>query len=104
MAQHSQHEYNATCNVFRTAYFITLNNRPYIDHPKLLDLQRFDGINVDRALHSNVVCADIVDHIASEMKNTVLKVITNAANGPKKIPISILVDESTARKMIYYLG
>jgi hypothetical protein len=65
VAQQCHQEYTSTCNVFRTAYYIAINNRPYTDHPDLLDLQKLNGVNIGRVLHSNAVCADIVDHIAS---------------------------------------
>ena len=96
VAQQCRHEYSATCNVFRTAYFVAVNNRPYSDHPELLDLQKLNGVKIGRVLQSNVVCADIVDHIASEMRKKVVEAIVTAAGTSCKIPISVLVDESTA--------
>ena len=58
----------ATANVFRTAYYIAKNDRPYLDHPELIDLQRANGVNVGRVLHSQTVCVDIIDHIACGMR------------------------------------
>ena len=55
-----------TCCIFRTAYYVAKNDRPYLDHPELIDLQRANGCNVGRILHSPTVCTDIIDHIADE--------------------------------------
>jgi len=81
----------ATANVFRTAYYMAKNDRPYLDHPELIDLQRANGVNVGRVLHSQTVCVDIIDHIASGMKKKLIDTIIAA-----KKPISILIDESTS--------
>jgi len=48
-------DFSATCNVFRTAYFVAKNDRPYVDHPQLIDLQQLNGPDVGCLLHSNVV-------------------------------------------------
>jgi hypothetical protein len=88
--QHSE-SIDASCNVFRTAYYIAKNDRPYVDHSELIDLQLCNGVNVGRVLHSNVVCSDIIDHIASNMRH---KLVTNIVK--TQAPISVLVDESTS--------
>jgi hypothetical protein len=63
--EHQESGYmETTSTVFRTAYYLAKQNRPFVDHPELLDLQRLNGVDVGRVLHSNVVCADIIDHIA----------------------------------------
>jgi len=64
-------DFASTCNVFRTAYYVAKNDRPYSDHSDLLDLQKLNGVKTGRVLHSNVVCADIIDHIAAEMKQSI---------------------------------
>ena len=91
----SLHTYNTlheavTCNIFRTAYYIASNDRSFTDYPTLIDLQRLNGVGVGRVLHSNVICADIVSHIANEMKTKLVQQIIVA-----KPMISILIDEST---------
>ena len=80
-----------TCNIFRTAYYIASNDRPFTDHSTLIDLQRLNGVDVGRVLHSNVICADIVGHIANEMKTKLVQQFVAA-----KPMISILIDESTS--------
>jgi len=42
-------------------------------------------------LHSNVVAADIVSHIANEMKDKLLKTVIS-----DKLPFSVLTDKSTS--------
>jgi len=74
-------------------YDTARNNRPYSDHPSLIDLQKLNGVNVGRVLHSNVICADIIDHIAKEMRTKLVKTITTTKPHP---PIAILIDESTS--------
>ena len=91
VVQQQKSEHLETNNVFNIAYHIAKNNRPYVDHPSLIDLQRKAGVNVGRVLHSNVICADIIDHIATEMRKKLLLDIIR-----KKPPVAVLVDESTS--------
>jgi hypothetical protein len=84
-------DYAATSNIFRTAYYIAHNNRPFTDHTDLIDLQKLNGVKVGRVLHSNVICADIIEHISSEMKGKLMKYLIE-----NKPPIAVLVDESTS--------
>jgi len=83
--------YDETCRVFRTAYYVAKNDKPYTDHPDLIDLQKANGVSVGRVLHSNVVCSDIIDHISVEMKRRVVAKMVAA-----KSQMSVLIDESTA--------
>ncbi|CAI6365084.1 unnamed protein product [Macrosiphum euphorbiae] len=39
-------EHETTRKVFRTAYFIAKNQRPYTDLPKLVDLQTVNSLNM----------------------------------------------------------
>ena len=55
-----------TCNVFRTAYYIAKEDRPYSDHPTLIELQEMNGVNSGRVLHSNVVCTDIIHRVSKK--------------------------------------
>lgn len=94
-----QAEHNtATCAVFRTAYYIAKQDRPFTDHPDLIDLQKMNGVNVGRVLHSNVVCADIIQHIASDMRRSLTEEIIQ-----NKPPIAILIDESTSLGKVSFL-
>jgi hypothetical protein len=80
-----------TCKVFRTAYYIAKRDRPYSDHPDLVNLQELNGVNLGRILHSNVSCTEIIDHIAGDMKASLTKTIVNMRR-----PIGVLIDESTS--------
>jgi len=80
-----------TTVVFRTAYYIAKCDRPYTDHPDLLDLQKLNGIKIGRVLQSNVSCAGIIDHIAMEMRHKLTSHII-----AQKVLFSILIDESTS--------
>ncbi len=85
-------EYQAeTCKVFRTAYYLAKNDRPYTDHADLIELQELNGIDLGRILHSNVTCSDIVDHISDDMRKALIAKILET-----KSLISILIDESTS--------
>jgi len=90
VAQQQAEHLDSTCVVFRTAYYLAKNDRPYVDHSNLLDLQSLNGVNVGRVLQSNVVCADIVDHVADCTKR---KLVTEVQEN--NVTVSILVDEST---------
>ena len=77
----------ATCNVFRTAYYVAKNDRPFTNNPDLLDLQQLNGMNVGRVLHSNVVCSEIIQH----MRRSLLDCIITS-----KPPTAVLIGESTS--------
>lgn len=67
----SKTEIKTTEKVFRTAYCIDKNQRPFSDHPKLIDLQIYNGLNMGRILQSDKSYSNIVDHIAIEMRKKV---------------------------------
>ena len=81
----------ATCAVFRTAYHIALSNRPFSDHFGLLDLQCENGVDIGIGLHSRYSGAQIVDHIAEQMRKKVCQRIQTI-----KGKVSVLIDESTS--------
>lgn len=83
-------ESNQTQKIFRTAYLISKNQRPYTDMPKLVDLQVINGVDLGRILQTNVSCIQIIDHIAFEMRKKLAKCITE-----NETKLCILVDEST---------
>ena len=73
--------------MLRTAYYIAKSNRPYSDHPELIDLQKLNGVNAGTVLHLNIVCADTIDSISEQMKKY-------------PGPFSILTNESTSSSRI----
>jgi len=82
---------SCTTKVFRTIYYIAKHNRPYLDHTHLVQLQELNGIDMGRMLHSNVVAADICEHISQQMRRKLISAIIAAG-----LPISVLIDESTS--------
>jgi len=86
----SKNQIETTENVFRT-YCIAKNQCPFSDHPKLIDLQIYNGLNMRRILQSDKSFSNIiVDHIAIEMRK---KVCSEIIHQQKKL--RIIVDEST---------
>jgi hypothetical protein len=80
-------EDESTEKIFRSAYFIAKNQRPFLDMPKLIDLQALNEMNLGRVLQTNKL---VVDHIANEMRIQISKDIIE--NNRK---LCIVVDEST---------
>lgn len=76
--------------IFRTAYYIAKNQRPYSDMPKLIDLQMKNSLNMGRILQSDKSCTSIINHITFEMK----KIICNDIIEHER-KICIIVNEST---------
>jgi len=79
-----------TKRIFRTAYSIAKNQRPYTDMPKLVDLQITNGLDMGRILQTNKACSNITDHITFEMRK---KLCLDLRHNKRKI--CIIVDEST---------
>lgn len=83
-------EEELTCKVFRTAYYLARNDRPFTDYQALLELQEFNDATIGVGLRSRYSATSIVVHIAEQMRKKVCQQIINAGGY-----ISILVDEST---------
>ena len=65
----------ATCAVFRSAYYLAQNDRPFLDNYGLLELQHEHGVDIGISLHSRYSAAQIIDHISSEMRKKVCQII-----------------------------
>jgi hypothetical protein len=87
----SENEHLETCKIFRTAYHIAKNDRPYTDHPDLVTLQHLNGIEMGRLLQSNVVCCDIIEHISGSMRASLVKSMLSS-----RCHFAVLIDESTS--------
>jgi hypothetical protein len=85
-----QHAWLASSNIFRTAYYLAKHKRPFTDHCSLVDLQRLNGVNVGRVLHSRTTCVDIIDHISDKMRKDLTQSIVDSG-----VPFAVLIDEST---------
>jgi len=67
-AQSEQAVFQSTARVFRTAYYVAKNNKPFTDFESVIDLQEGNSLDMGRVLHSKTVAVDIVDHVSSQMK------------------------------------
>lgn len=83
-------EHETTRKVFRIAYFIAKNLRPYTDSPKLVDLQTVNSLNMGRTLYTDKSCNSIIEHISIE---TMMKICNDIIKNKTKF--HIIVDEST---------
>ena len=57
-----------TRKIFKTCYYLAKNNRPYMDHSDLIEIQSLNGLDLGTCLHSRFSCSKIVKHISNEMK------------------------------------
>ena len=62
-------ELESTQRIFRTAYYLAKNNRPYCHHSDLIELQEINGTDLGLSLHSRQSSTTIIDHVAIEMRN-----------------------------------
>ena len=91
-----------TENVFRTAYECAQSHLSFAEHPRLINLQKLNGVKCENLLHSRQSCANITGHISVEMLSEIAKhIISN------KVQFSVHVDESTSvanvQSLIVYL-
>ena len=84
-------ELGATQRIFRTAYYLVKNNRPYSDHEDLIELQQINGVDLGVSLHSRHTATTIIDHVAFEMRRKLFSHVQNIQG-----KISITIDESTS--------
>jgi hypothetical protein len=78
--------------MFRTAYYLAKNNRPYSDQLDLVELQQINGSSCGLSLHSRYSAMQIVGHVSDEMRKTL---ISHLVESQAKIAIIIIIDEST---------
>ena len=76
--------------MFRTAYYVVENNKPFTDFEKLISVQQANSIDMGRVLHSKTVAVDLIEHISSHMKK---KLLTKIIESRSKT--NVLADEST---------
>lgn len=89
-ANSQESAFESTAKVFRTAYDVAKNNRPYTDFESMIDLQKANSCDLGRVLHSKTVCVDIIDHVSSQMKKSLLNKIIETRS-----KITVMADEST---------
>lgn len=83
-------EKGLTSKVFKTAYYVAKNDRPFTDYQPLLEVQESNGTELGLGLRSRYTAKEIVVHIAHEMRRTACQKIIKTG-----LCISILIDEAT---------
>ena len=97
--QQHKHQYIKTERIFWTDYYIARQGRPFTDMPSCVELQVLNGVSMKRVLQSNMTCAKITLHIATEMRSKLCK----KKMVESEVKISVLIDESTtvSRKSVW---
>ncbi|XP_028592483.2 peroxisome biogenesis factor 2 isoform X1 [Podarcis muralis] len=79
-----------TTKVFRTAYKVAKKNQAFNNFEDEINLQELNGLDMGYTFHSTNACINILNHIADEMRKTLISNIVNSKN-----KISLIIDEST---------
>lgn len=77
----------STIKVFRSAYYLAKNDRPFSDYSKLLQLQKMNGVDIGVGLHSRFSATEIIGHISDGMKKRITQQVKSISG-----KISILID------------
>ena len=67
----------STSKIFRTAYYIAKEEKPFTDHPKLIDLQEANGNKMGILLQSRITGGSICEFIGREMQKKLARKIMN---------------------------
>jgi hypothetical protein len=70
-------EKEITSKIFWTAYKVAKENQSFHKFEAEIDSQELNGIDMGRILHSANACTNIVNHISTEMRKTLVNEITN---------------------------
>ena len=62
-----------TEKIFRTAYYLARQGRPFTALPSCVDLQVLNGVDMGWVPQSQMTCAKITLHIATEMRSKLCK-------------------------------
>jgi len=80
----------ATCKVFHSTYTCAKEELPFSKHPAIIELQELNGCMNTSTLYSHQACANILQHVAQEMKTELNTYIRESFH-----PFSIMIDETT---------
>jgi hypothetical protein len=80
-----------TERIFRTAYECAQSQLSFREYPRLINLQSKNGLDCGNVLYSDHACADILQHIASQMRKEIVDHIIKT-----KSTFALMVDESTS--------
>ena len=61
-AQSEQTVFQSTARVFRTAWYVAKNSKPFTDFEKLISLHQANLIDMGRVLHSKTVAVDLIEY------------------------------------------
>jgi hypothetical protein len=81
-------EKETTSKIFRTAYKVAKENQSFHNFEAEIDLQELNGIDMGRILHFANACTNIVNHISTKMRKTLVNEIIRSK-------ISIIMDVQT---------
>ena len=100
--QRRQNYIAATLKVFSTADEWTKWGLSFSEYKNLINLQAVNGVDCGSVLYSGYSCANIIQHIATQMQNEIVHYIVTY-----KSKLSIMIDESTSvsniQSMIVYV-
>ena len=77
LAKAAAHNKDTTCRIFRTAYKIAKRNQAFFDFESEIDVQELNGHDMGSILHSANSCANIVQHIANEMRKNLFRMLSS---------------------------
>ncbi|XP_062376891.1 E3 SUMO-protein ligase KIAA1586-like [Sardina pilchardus] len=87
-----------TSNAFRSAYMVAKERMAFRKLPPVMQLQEMNGAKVGPVHRSDKSCAEIIGHIAHEMRK---RFVSNVKKAQSKI--SITIDESTVHGRAYMI-
>lgn len=73
IAAQRKEEHIVTERIFRTAYHLAKQNKPFFEFENEIDVQILNGLDMGRILHSNVSATNIVNHISKSMQESLAK-------------------------------
>lgn len=90
--------FDVTASAFRAAYTVAKERMPYTKMTPIMKLNELNGARVGPAHRSDHSCAEIIGHIAGEMKKTIVSRILTVDSR-----ISVTLDESTIHGRSYMI-
>lgn len=85
-------------STFRSAYMVAKEKMAYRKLPAVMSLQKLNGVNVRNVHKSDHACAEIIGHIAKEMRVKFVKKVNEIRSR-----ISITIYESTVHGLAYLI-
>lgn len=86
-----------TARIIRTVFVINKLSLPFSDHASLISLQNLNGLNMGIHHYDRQSCTKMTVDISMQMHETLINNLIES-----KMPISIIVDDSTDAGNIHY--